>query len=344
MISGLDLSGFARAPLAHLPTPIELTSIGGDAGFRVFVKRDDCTGLGLGGNKTRKLEFTMGEAIAARATVLITCGARHSNHVRQTAAAAARLGVRCQVVLYDPLERETAFYKTSGNLLLDTLLGAEVYHVSDNGDATEQRIEALVAEARAAGETPYVVTLGASDGTGALGYAECARELLAQCRERDIAPSAIILATGSGGTQAGLLGGLRLLGSDIPVVGISVSEPADIKRGKVRRVLDEMFAKLGADIIVPDSDIVISDDYAGEGYTIPTPESHDAVRSVAQHEGLLIDPIYTAKAMAGLLDLGRRGKLSGDVVFLHTGGATALFAYTDDFLPSDPLRKVSAPC
>lgn len=344
MTFSLDLSCFPRATLAHIPTPIEETGIGNGSTLRVFVKRDDCTGLGFGGNKTRKLEFTLGDAVAQGASVLITSGARHSNHVRQTAAAAARLGIRCQVVLYDPVERVTPFYATSGNLLLDTLFGAEVYLAADDGDATDRYIAMLVQAASAAGGTPYVVTLGASDGTGALGYAECARELLGQCAERNIKPSAIILATGSGGTQAGLLGGLRLLGSTIPVIGISVSESAEIKRTKVRRVLDEMVAKLGSDIAVPNSDIIVFDDYAGPGYTIPTPESHDAIRQMARREGVLLDPVYTAKAMAGLLDLASRGELSGDVVFLHTGGAPALFTYTDDFLASDPFRKVSIAC
>lgn len=344
MTSDFDLLRFPRVPLAHLPTPLETTAISNGSILRVFVKRDDCTGLGFGGNKTRKLEFTLGDAVARGATVLITSGARHSNHVRQTAAAAARLGIRCQVVLYDPLDRATPFYATSGNFLLDTLFGAEVHLVADDGDATDRCIAALEEAANAAGETPCVVSLGASDGTGALGYVECARELLGQCAERNIVPSAIILATGSGGTQAGLLGGLRLMGSAIPVIGISVSEAADIKRAKIRRVLDEMLEKLDSDLSVPNSDIIVFDEYAGPGYTVPTPESHDAVCRIARREGLLLDPVYTAKAMAGLLDLASRGRLFGDVVFLHTGGAPALFAYNDDFLASDPFRKVSIAC
>lgn len=340
----LDLSPFPRVPLAHLPTPLEATGIGAIGGVRVFVKRDDCTGLGFGGNKTRKLEFTLGDAVAQGATVLITSGARHSNHVRQTVAAAARLGLRCRVVLHDPVGRDTFSYATSGNLLLDTLFGADIHFVSDEGAATSVCIAKLENDARVKGETPYVVPLGASDATGALGYAECARELLGQCVKQAIAPSAIVLATGSAGTHAGLLGGLRLLGSAVPVIGISVSEPADIKRAKVRNILDAMIAKVGKEVVVPDSEVIVFDDYTGPGYTIPTSESHEAVRRIAQHEGLLLDPVYTAKAMAGLLDLVHNGKLSGDVVFLHTGGTPALFAYNDDFLASDPSVKPSVVC
>ncbi|MEJ0035208.1 MAG: D-cysteine desulfhydrase family protein [Gammaproteobacteria bacterium] len=344
MISAFDLSRFPRTTLAHLPTPLELTTIGAGLGIRVFVKRDDCTGLGLGGNKTRKLEFTLGDALSHDATLLITSGARHSNHVRQTAAAAARIGLRCQVVLHDPVERQTQFYAHSGNLLLDTLFGAEIHFVASDEDATCRRIEALTHDANAAGENPYVVAAGASDGIGALGYANCAHELLVQCARQNLTPSAVVLATGSGGTHAGLLGGLRSLGSGIPVIGISVSESANIKRAKVWNILHEMIAKLGSDTVVPDSDIVVYDDYAGAGYSIPTPESHDAILRLARNEGLLLDPVYTAKGIAGLLDLARRGTLSGDIVFLHTGGSPALFAYNDDFQRPDLYEKAPVSC
>jgi len=333
----LDLSPFARFPLAHLPTPLEpLDAIAGHGGsVRLFVKRDDCTGLGFGGNKTRKLEFTLGHALAVGATSLVTSGAWQSNHVRQTAAAAARARLDCHVVICDAAGRDSEAYRGSGNLLLHGLFGAHLHFVEDDGDATTACIDRLAAETLAAGGTPYVVPLGASDGIGSLGYAECAREILSQCAAQAISPGAIVLATGSCGTQAGLLAGLRLLGSAVPVIGISVSEPAEVKRAKLRGIADEMLALCGATAAtVSDADIVVLDDYTGPGYAIPTPEANDAIRTLAARAGLLIDPVYTAKAMAGLLDLLDRGKLTGDIVFLHTGGTPALFAYADEFPPS----------
>lgn len=336
----MDLSPFARLSLAHLPTPLEpLESLnGGTWNARLFVKRDDCTGLGFGGNKTRKLEFTLGHALAAGATTLITSGAWQSNHVRQTSAAAARAGLKCHVVICDAAERDTESYRTSGNLLLHGLFGAHLHFVEDDEDATTSCVERLTAEARARGETPYIVPLGASDEIGSLGYAECARELLDQCAAREISPTTIILATGSGGTHAGLVAGLRLLGSTARVIGISVSEPADVKFAKVRGIVDAMLDLLGApSSTVTDADIVVLDDYTGPGYAVPTVEANDAIRALAAREGLLIDPVYTAKAMAGLIDLLDHGKLSGDVVFLHTGGTPALFAYADEF----PLSKAT---
>lgn len=337
-----DLSPFARLPLAHLPTPLErLSALTGDAwGVRLFVKRDDCTGLGLGGNKTRKLEFTLGHALAAGADTLITSGAWQSNHVRQTAAAAAKAGLECHVVISDAAGRDTEAYRASGNLLLHGLFGAHLHFAEDDGDATDRCIDRLAARARAEGRSPYVVPLGASDGIGSLGYAECARELLSQCEARSIAPTAIVLATGSGGTHAGLLAGLRLLGARVPVIGISVSEPAEVKFAKVRGIADAMLDLCGAARdTVSDADIVVLEDYTGPGYAIPTAEANDVIRLLAAREGLLVDPVYTAKAMAGLLNLLEGGRLTGDVVFLHTGGTPALFAYADEF----PLTKAACP-
>lgn len=338
----MDLSHFARLPLAHLPTPLERLNAltGSPRGVRLFVKRDDCTGLGFGGNKTRKLEFTLGHALAAGATTLITSGAWQSNHVRQTAAAAARTGLNCHVVISDAVGRDTEAYCASGNMLLHSLFGAHLHFAADDGDATTLRIDRLADEAAARGETPYIVPLGASDGIGSLGYAECARELLAQCAAQSIAPTAIVLATGSGGTHAGLVAGLRMLGSTMRVIGVSVSEPADVKFAKVRGIADAMLDLCGAaQSIVSDADIVVLDDYTGPGYAVPTEAANDAIRTLAAREGLLVDPVYTAKALAGLLDLLERGKLTGDVIFLHTGGAPALFAYADEF----PLTKAICP-
>lgn len=338
-----DLSEFPRVRLAQLPTPLEPTGLGG-AGVRVFAKRDDCTGLALGGNKARKLEFALGDALRQQATLLLTSGARQSNHVRQTAAAAARLRLGCKVVLHDPVARPAACYAQSGNYLIDGLFGADVHLVADGEDATAACLDRLAAAAVRAGERPYVVPLGASDGLGALGYALCAQELLSQAAEQGLSPSAVVLATGSGGTHAGLLAGLRLLGSDLPVIGISVSEPAAAKQARVRDVLGQMQALIGVELAVPDSEIRVLDRYVGAGYAHPTAESQAALRLVARREGLLLDPVYTAKAMAGLLDLVDRGELCGDVIFLHSGGAPALFAYADEFPLETLTEELSGPC
>ena len=335
----MDLSRLPRVPLAHLPTPLEpmealARHLG--AGPRLFVKRDDCTGLALGGNKTRKLEFTVGQALTEGADVLVTSGGVQSNHVRQTAAAAARLGMGFHGVLADPMAGADygadRAYGDNGNHLLDRVLGGELHAVADDGEATELRIRELVDELRGAGHRPYVVPLGASDGVGSMGYVACAAELLTQCRDQGLEPSHVVLATGSAGTHGGLLAGLRALGSSIEVIGISVSEPAAAKREKVRAVIEQLAARWpGAPPVVPDGDVEVRDEFVGPGYGVPTAAGRRALELAARTEGLLLDPVYTAKALAGLLALVADGPLAGgrDVIFLHTGGAPALFAYPE---------------
>ena len=331
----MQLEGFPRVSLLQGITPLHILpalarTLGVD---RLLIKRDDCTGLAFGGNKTRKLEFTLGDAMQRGADVVITSGAWQSNHVRQTAAAAAQLGLRCHAVVHNPLPVAGDDYRRSGNLLLDRLLGCTLHDVASE-DAGNACIAALAAQETAAGATPYIVPMGASDGIGALGYVACAQELLLQCRAMDVAPSHVVLGTGSAGTHAGLLAGLRAAGSDIAVVGISVSEAAEVKRGKVRRVLDELAATTGTAMQVPDEAIVVLDDYVGAGYGVPSAAGEAALQLLAREEGVLLDPVYTAKAMSGFLDLlahARCGPMR-DPVFLHTGGAPALFAYLDHHL------------
>lgn len=325
---------FPRVALGHLPTPLEpapaLTRALG--GPRLFVKRDDCTGLALGGNKTRKLEFSMAAALEQRADLIITSGGTQSNHVRQTAAAAAKLGLECQCVVANPLRDFQLDYVRTGNILLDRLLGAQLHVASDTGSATNDELLRLVAQATRAGRRPYVIPVGASDAVGSLGYVNCATELLQQCASAGIDPGHIVVATGSAGTHAGLLVGLRLQGSAIDVVGVAVSETSVLKIGKVRRVVDQLLALIGAaPNLVPDQDIVVVDGYVGGGYAIPAPDTLQALRMAAQLESLILDPVYTGKAMAGLVDLIRTGKLHGtkDIIFMHTGGSPAMFAYSD---------------
>ena len=337
------VADFPRVSLGHLPTPLEpapaLTrELGGP---RLFIKRDDCTGLALGGNKTRKLEFTLGAALEQGADLIITSGGTQSNHVRQTAAAAARLGLECQCVVANPLTDFRPDYVRTGNVLLDQLLGAQLYIARDTGAATDDEVARLVAQAQRAGRRPYVIPVGASDAVGSMGYVACATELLEQCAAGGIHPSHIIVATGSAGTHAGLLVGLRLQGSTINVVGMAVSENSALKTAKVRRVVDQLIARLGAaPDLVPDRDIVVLDAYVGRGYAITAPETIQAVRMAAQLEALILDPVYTGKAMAGLIDVIRARKLEAprDVVFMHTGGSPALFAYSEALMSEAAAR------
>jgi len=329
----MQLERFARVPLMHGATPLHTLPALARAldVARIYIKRDDCTGLAFGGNKTRKLEFTFGDALRRKADVVVTTGAWQSNHVRQTAAAAARLGLRCHAVVNSPLAAPSASYASSGNLLLDHVVGAQVHRVADDA-AAQACVAELMAREAAAGAVPYLVPLGASDGIGALGYVACAQELLQQLDAEGARPSHLVLATGSAGTHAGLLAGLRAAGSDIEVVGISVSEPAPAKRARVGRVLDQLAEVAGQPALrVPDAQIVVLDDYVGKGYAVPDPAADEALRLLASREGILLDPVYTGKAMAGFLDLVRGGKLAGlrDPIFLHTGGAPALFAYVE---------------
>lgn len=318
-----------RFPLAHLPTPLEPLRCLQEAlpDIRLYIKRDDCTGLALGGNKTRKLEFSIGEARARGATALVTASGLQSNHIRQTAAAAARAGLAFHAVVAPALDRFPRAHIESGNLVLSGILGAR-FHLAPDEDSLEALAAEVVAQLQAAGERPYFIPLGASDGIGSLGYVACAGEILDQCRALGVAPEAIFTATGSCGTQAGLLAGLRLNGSPIRVIGLSVSEPAKVKRAKIWACLASLGEVLGRAIPVGEEDIVVHDDYAGDGYSHPTDAANSWVRRVARSDGVLLDPVYTGKAFSGMADLltSKKPVARGDVVFLHTGGAPALFA------------------
>lgn len=322
------LADIPRLPLAVLPTPLDplLTPLPGDHG-RVFVKRDDCTGLAMGGNKTRKLEFTLGHARHLAATVLLTASGVQSNHVRQTAAAAARAGMAFHAVVAPALAHFPRAHLESGNMLLDMLLGAQL-HLVEEESLAEAALARLADDLRAQGERPYIIPLGASDGIGSLGYVDCAFELLRQTADSGLDLSHVFVATGSGGTHGGLLAGLRLAGSRALVIGISVSEPSAAKVDKVRASISGVAEMLGVALDVADAEIVVHDAYAGEGYAHPTQAANDWVRRVARSDGLLLDQVYTGKAFAGMADLLGRNQLGSvrDVVFLHTGGTPALFA------------------
>jgi len=332
------LSDIPRVRLAHLPTPLEpLERLGLalSARPRLHIKRDDCTGLAFGGNKTRKLEFSIGAALAAGADTLVTSGGVQSNHVRQTAAAAARFGLGCHAVLENPLAEPPTGYFNSGNRLLDDLFGVTIHTAPYDDAAVAACVEKVARGLTEAGRKPFIVPQGASDEIGSLGYVVCAHELLDQARELDLDISHVVLSTGSSGTQAGLLTGLRLAGSSARVVGISCGEPGSVKAAKVEVIAGRVLERLDEPAWEGfGKDTEVHDGYAGPGYGSPTQAGEAAIRLLATTEGILLDPVYTGKAMAGLIGLleGDVLKDARDVVFLHTGGAPALFAYGDNFV------------
>jgi L-cysteate sulfo-lyase len=326
------LSGFPRVSLAHLPTRLEflprLTEHLG--GPEIWVKRDDCTGLATGGNKTRKLEFSMGEALAQEADTIITVGAVQSNHVRQAAAAAARLGMRCEVLLEHRVGKPSGIYLHSGNVLLDRIFGANLREYPKGTDFDSVMAE-LAAEVQAEGGTAYIIPGGASNPVGALGYVGCAEELLQQCDEQDVAFDHVVLASGSAGTHAGLAAGLRASGSGMPILGIGVNVPRDEQETKVYDLAAATADYIGRAGCVARDDIVADCNYVGPGYGEPTAGMNEAVLMLARLEGLLFDPVYSGKALAGMIDYIRTGRFEPGqkIVFLHTGGVAGLFAYAD---------------
>ncbi len=329
------LSRFPRVALAHLPTPLELMPRLSEhfGGPDIYVKRDDCTGLGTGGNKTRKLEFVMADAIANNADVVVTQGAVQSNHVRQTAAAARKLGIDCEVVFENRVATPSDAYLNSGNVLLDRIFGANLRSV-DKGTDMDAAMEEVAEELRGKGRTPYIIPGGASNPVGALGYVGCALELISQANDRGIVFDHVLHATGSAGTQAGLVTGLKAMHANIPLTGIGVNAPRDVQEEKVYKLALETAEYVGAPGIVQREDVVANCDYVGEGYGIPTKAMNDAIMLAARMEGLLFDPVYSGKGLAGMFDLIERGHFKGarNIVFIHTGGVAGLFAYMDQLV------------
>ena len=307
-----------RVPLAHLPTRVEplprlAETLGGP---RLLVKRDDQTGLAFGGNKTRKLETLLAEAQAQGARTLITTGAIQSNHCRQTAAAAARAGMGCILVLAG--EPPAA---PSGNVLLDRLLGAEI--VWTTRPKRDQTLQETYEQARAAGREPYLVPYGGSSPTGAAAYACALKEML----DQGVDPDWIVFASSSGGTQAGLVSGAKLFGYGGKILGISVDEPEDVLSRRVAGLAGQVCARLGEAHTFSPAGIRVNADYLGGGYAVMGAPEREAILLFARQEGLLLDPVYTGRAAAGLIGLIRKGFFNPDqtVLFWHTGGTPALF-------------------
>ena len=325
------LSKFPRVQLAHLPTPLEhmprlSKHLGGPD---IYVKRDDCTGLASGGNKTRKLEYSMAAALEEGADTIVTVGAVQSNHVRQTAAAACKLGLNCEVLLEHRVAEPSEYYAGSGNVLLDRIFGANLREYPGGTDFDKAMAE-VADEVSAKGGNPYIIPGGASNTIGALGYVNCAIELLGQIDEQGLDIGHIVTATGSAGTQGGLIVGLKAMESTIPLLGIGVNIPQQDQEEKVFKLACETAEYIGKPGCVAREDVVANCNYVGDGYGVPTESMNEAVLMLARTEGLLFDPVYSGKGLAGMIDLIRNGTLGdGNIVFLHTGGSAALFAYAD---------------
>ncbi|MEX2541462.1 MAG: D-cysteine desulfhydrase [Trueperaceae bacterium] len=326
----MNLARFARRRYTPEPTPLEPLEhlskhLGGP---EIWIKRDDLLGLAGGGNKTRKLEFLVADALAEGADTLVTVGAVQSNHCRLTLAAAVKEGLRCRLVLeervansYDP--------DASGNNFLFRLLGVEAITVVPAGTDLADAVGEVLADLEAEGRKGYAIPGGGSNALGALGYAACAQEILHQMFRQSLTFDRLVCASGSGGTHAGLVAGLHADSAGLPVVGVSVRAERGPQEEKLHALALQTAELAGSRSGVPREAIAVVDDYVGPGYSLPTEDMVEAVRLFARLEGILLDPVYTGKAAAGLVGMARGGQFDSDerVLFLHTGGAPALYAY-----------------
>ena len=335
----MNLQDFPRVRLGHWPTPLEpMKGLARRLGTsRLFIKRDDCTGLATGGSKTRKLEFLVGDAMRQGADTLLTHGAVQSNHVRQTAAAAAFMGLACEAILEERVQGAPAAYHESGNVLLDQVLGVQLHRVP-SGTAMDAALEALAQKLRAQGRKPYVIPGGGSNALGSLGYVDCVLELQRQCEAMGLRKPHLVHATGSAGTQAGLVAGIHALGLDWPVTGIGVRAPREAQETRVYELAVRVLSLLGVAQALPRERVVADDRFIGAGYGIATDSMVKAVTMLARTEGILADPVYTGKGLAGLLEMARSGRFQSDedVIFVHTGGSAGLFGYASAFLQPTP--------
>ena len=329
-VTKMHLARFPRLHFAHLPTPLEplsnLTKLLG--GPSLYIKRDDCTGLATGGNKTRKLEFLIADALQQGADTVVTHGAVQSNHVRQTAAAACRYGLACSALLERRVEGYGDLYDSTGNVMLDRLFAAELRYV-DAGTDMEGGCADVAQKVEVDGGKPYYIPGGGSNTVGALGYVNAALELLQQANDRSLRIDSVIVGTGSTGTQSGLVTGFEGANSGIDVLGICVRRPKEPQEQAVHELASATAEKLGIKGGIDKNRVISNGDYVGNGYGYPTEGTIEAINLLARHEGILLDPVYSAKAMAGLIDLVRQGAFSkkDNLVFVHTGGAMALFGY-----------------
>ncbi|MEC6746377.1 D-cysteine desulfhydrase [Pseudomonas qingdaonensis] len=324
-----QLERFKRLPLLDAPTPLHrLERLSAWAGRDIYIKRDDLTPLALGGNKLRKLEYLAADALASGADTLITAGAIQSNHVRQTAALAAQLGLGCVALLENPIGTDSPAYQHNGNRLLLELFDARVELV-DNLDDADDQLQALAVRLHASGRKPYIVPIGGSNARGALGYVRAGLELAEQITRSGQTFAGVVLTSGSAGTHSGLGLALAQALPQLPLIGVTVSRSEEAQRPKVQGLAERTAELLGIDL--PDAfKVELWDEYFAPRYGEPNAGTLAAIRLLASHEGLLLDPVYTGKAMAGLLDgIARQRFDDGPLIFLHTGGAPALFAYPE---------------
>lgn len=341
------LARFPRARLAHTPTPLEKlprisAELSAAAAHELFVKRDDCTGLGMGGNKARQLEFYLGKARARGADCVLGAGAVQSNAVRTLAAGAAKLGLECHVQLESRVASPSADYLHSGNVLLDRLFGAQVhfYAAGEDEDGADSALAARAEELAAAGKRPFVIPLGAAhEPTGALGYVAAAAEIAAQLDAAGATADLIAVGSGSGLTHAGLLTGLALLGLRVPVLGVCVRRDAELQRRRIIarcRQLAELLGLDAAAVAVDAADVWTDDSAFAPGYGRASAQVMRDLRWLAAREGLLTDPAYSAKTFSAVFGLIRAGRLDGyrRILIIHTGGTPALFAYRRELAES----------
>ncbi|MCW2094116.1 D-cysteine desulfhydrase [Lelliottia amnigena] len=320
-----NLTRYPRLEFIGAPTPLEyLPRFSDYLGRDIFIKRDDVTPMAMGGNKLRKLEFLAADALREGADTLITAGAIQSNHVRQTAAVAAKLGLNCVALLENPIGTRAENYLTNGNRLLLDLFNVQIEMCDALTDPAAQ-LEELATRVEAQGFRPYVIPVGGSNALGALGYVESALEIAQQC-EGAVSLSSVVVASGSAGTHAGLAVGLEQLMPDVELIGVTVSRSTADQKPKVVTLQQAVAQQLD---VQAKADILLWDDYFAPGYGTPNEEGQEAIKLLARLEGILLDPVYTGKAMAGLIDgiTQKRFKDEGPILFVHTGGAPALFAY-----------------
>lgn len=326
----MQIARFPRLRLSQLPTPLHplprLSDLLG--GPEIWIKRDDCTGMAGGGNKMRKLEFLVADAQAQGADTLITQGAVQSNHARQTAAVAASLGMACHIILEERIADTDDDYVGSGNVLLDRLFGAEMQHRPGGSDMAAAMVE-LAEQLQAEGRRPYIIPGGGSNPIGALGYVNAALELADQAREQGLTIDCLVHGTGSAGTQAGLVVGVSHYRLGFPVLGISVRAPYDKQHANVLKLAQETAAWAGSSASITADDVLVDANYVGPGYGVPDTSTLEAIVLAARADGVMLDPVYSGKGMAGLIGHIRQGKFKQGqrIVFLHTGGAQVLPAY-----------------
>ena len=330
----MNLSRFPRRRYTVGYTPIEkLERLTKELnGPNIYMKRDDLLGLAAGGNKTRKLEFLMADALEKGADTIITCGAVQSNHCRLTLAAAVKEGLKCQFVLEERVPNSYDV-NNNGNNFLYKLMGIEEVYVVPGGSDVMGKMQEVYKNLEAQGRKPYIVPGGGSNEIGALGYVSCALEVLEQTYDEGIKIDHIVLTSGSAGTHSGFLAGIIGSNAGIPVTGIGINKKKDIQSENVYNLCQKVAGKLEMKNAITKEDIIVFDDYIGEGYSRPTDGMVEAVKLVAQTEAILLDPVYTGKAMAGMIDLIKKGyfKDCENILFLHTGGAPALYAYDKYF-------------